>query len=162
MKWVVHLENGPRRVNHAAVAINGHVYSFGGYWSGEDYKCTKTIDVNLLDTNTFRWHRLTNATTPCCSRPSSRSCISQNPPPYDSGYASGDISDSDDGTSRVDRGFGGTAPYQRYGHTVVAFGGKAYVWGGRNDEKGASAKLHEYDPGGFPDLPSLGLSSQDL
>ncbi|KAK0412260.1 hypothetical protein QR680_006118 [Steinernema hermaphroditum] len=143
MKWVVHLENGPRRVNHAAVAIGDLVYSFGGYWSGDDYKCTKTIDVNVLDTNTFRWHRLTSTTSPCSSRPSSRTCTS---PTYDSGYMSGDGSDSDDGTLRVDRGFGGSAPYQRYGHTVVAYSGKAYVWGGRNDEKGASSKLHEYDP----------------
>ena len=38
-------------------------------------------------------------------------------------------------------------PYQRYGHTVVAHGGKAYLWGGRNDENGASAALHCFDPG---------------
>jgi N-acetylneuraminic acid mutarotase len=25
-------------------------------------------------------------------------------------------------------------PYQRYGHTAVAFGDKIFVWGGRNDE----------------------------
>src|SRR3569623_195895 len=37
-------------------------------------------------------------------------------------------------------------PYQRYGHTVVMYGGKAYLWGGRNDEAGASDILHEYDP----------------
>lgn len=37
-------------------------------------------------------------------------------------------------------------PYQRYGHTAVAYGGKAYIWGGRNDSEGASSVLHEYDP----------------
>lgn len=25
-------------------------------------------------------------------------------------------------------------PFQRYGHTVVAYGSKIYLWGGRNDE----------------------------
>lgn len=38
-------------------------------------------------------------------------------------------------------------PYQRYGHTVVTYRGKAYLWGGRNDDAGASEILHEYDPG---------------
>lgn len=40
-------------------------------------------------------------------------------------------------------------PYQRYGHTVVAYEGKAYLWGGRNDEHGASAQMHVFDPGLF-------------
>ncbi|GMR60158.1 hypothetical protein PMAYCL1PPCAC_30353, partial [Pristionchus mayeri] len=37
-------------------------------------------------------------------------------------------------------------PYYRYGHTVVAYGGKAYLWGGRNDESGACDLLHEFNP----------------
>lgn len=41
---------------------------------------------------------------------------------------------------------GGT-PYQRYGHTVVEYEGKAYLWGGRNDEYGACSKMHCFDPG---------------
>lgn len=44
---------------------------------------------------------------------------------------------------------GEQVPYQRYGHTVVAYGGKAYLWGGRNDEFGSSQLLHEYNPGGI-------------
>lgn len=28
------------------------------------------------------------------------------------------------------------APFQRYGHTSVAYGNKVYLWGGRNDELG--------------------------
>lgn len=38
-------------------------------------------------------------------------------------------------------------PYQRYGHTVVEYGGKAYLWGGRNDEFGACSKMYCFDPG---------------
>uniref|UniRef100_A0A8C2TVI3 Uncharacterized protein n=1 Tax=Coturnix japonica TaxID=93934 RepID=A0A8C2TVI3_COTJA len=38
LRWAVHLEGGPRRVNHAAVAVGHKVYSFGGYCSGEDYE----------------------------------------------------------------------------------------------------------------------------
>ncbi|VDO86832.1 unnamed protein product [Heligmosomoides polygyrus] len=37
-------------------------------------------------------------------------------------------------------------PYQRYGHTVCAYRGRAYLWGGRNDDYGASSTLHEFDP----------------
>ncbi|KAH8028625.1 hypothetical protein HPB51_017843 [Rhipicephalus microplus] len=48
--WTVRLEGGPRRVNHAAVAINGKVYSFGGYCTGEDYNTRKPIDVHVLNT----------------------------------------------------------------------------------------------------------------
>jgi hypothetical protein len=31
MWWSVHLEGGPRRVNHAAAAVGDRIYSFGGY-----------------------------------------------------------------------------------------------------------------------------------
>ncbi|GMT11838.1 hypothetical protein PFISCL1PPCAC_3135, partial [Pristionchus fissidentatus] len=37
-------------------------------------------------------------------------------------------------------------PFYRYGHTVVAHRGKAYLWGGRNDEVGASDIVHVFDP----------------
>ena len=38
------------------------------------------------------------------------------------------------------------APYQRYGHTVVEYCGKAYLWGGRNDDFGACNRMHVFDP----------------
>jgi hypothetical protein len=31
MWWSVHLEGGPRRVNHAAAAVGDRIFSFGGY-----------------------------------------------------------------------------------------------------------------------------------
>lgn len=48
--WTVSLEGGPRRVNHAAVAINDKIWSFGGYCSGEDYETRLPIDVHVFDT----------------------------------------------------------------------------------------------------------------
>ena len=36
-------------------------------------------------------------------------------------------------------------PYQRYGHTAVALGDLAYIWGGRNDTNGACDILFQYD-----------------
>lgn len=55
MRWTVHVDGGPRRVNHAAVAVEDRIYSFGGYCTGDNYKDEKPIDVFVLNTNTFRW-----------------------------------------------------------------------------------------------------------
>jgi len=49
LRWAVHLEGGPRRVNHAAVAVGHKVYSFGGYCSGEDYETLRQIDVHIFN-----------------------------------------------------------------------------------------------------------------
>uniref|UniRef100_A0A131Y4P2 Kelch domain-containing protein 3 n=1 Tax=Ixodes ricinus TaxID=34613 RepID=A0A131Y4P2_IXORI len=100
--WTVRLEGGPRRVNHAAVAIHGRVYSFGGYCTGEDYNTRKPIDVHVLNTVSLRW-----TLVPC--QPN--------------------LED---------------VPFQRYGHTVVAYGDHAYLWGGRNDD-GACNILYCFD-----------------
>lgn len=51
MHWTIHLEGGPRRVNHAAVAIGQHIFSFGGYCSGEVQCRNEPIDVHMLNTS---------------------------------------------------------------------------------------------------------------
>ena len=38
-----------------------------------------------------------------------------------------------------------SVPYQRYGHTAVARGECAYIWGGRNDKDGACNILFCFD-----------------
>lgn len=52
-RWTIHLEGGPKRVNHAAVSIcnsyGERIFSFGGYCSGEDYETTRPMDVHVLD-----------------------------------------------------------------------------------------------------------------
>ena len=53
-QWTVQLEGGPRRVNHAAVAIGDNIYSFGGYCTGEDYSTTRPMDVYVLNTGQFQ------------------------------------------------------------------------------------------------------------
>lgn len=58
MRWTVHLEGGPRRVNHAAVAIGENIYSFGGYCTGEDYQIVRPIDIHMLNTVSLRWFLL--------------------------------------------------------------------------------------------------------
>jgi len=43
--------------------------------------------------------------------------------------------------------FDGDVPYQRYGHTAVAYEEHAYIWGGRNDSDGACNILYKYNTG---------------
>ncbi|XP_074189068.1 kelch domain-containing protein 3 isoform X2 [Rhinolophus sinicus] len=57
-RWTVYLEGGPRRVNHAAVAVGHRVYSFGGYCSGEDYETLRQIDVHIFNAVSLRWTKL--------------------------------------------------------------------------------------------------------
>lgn len=57
MKWITHLEGGPKRVNHAAVAVNHKIYTFGGYCTGQNSRKYKSMDVHVLNTTTFRWTR---------------------------------------------------------------------------------------------------------
>ena len=42
-------------MNHAAVAVEDRIYSFGGYCTGDNYKDEKPIDVFVLNTNTYRY-----------------------------------------------------------------------------------------------------------
>ncbi|XP_060844195.1 kelch domain-containing protein 3 [Rhopalosiphum padi] len=58
MYWTVHMYGGPRRVNHAAVAIGTSIFTFGGYCSGVDYKSFKPIDIHVLDTEKLKWWKL--------------------------------------------------------------------------------------------------------
>lgn len=49
MHWTVHIEGGPKRVNHAAVVVGRTIYSFGGYCTDENYSTQRPIDVHILD-----------------------------------------------------------------------------------------------------------------
>ena len=52
--WTVHVEDGPKRVNHAAACINGLIYSFGGYCTGEDFGRRRDIDIHVFNTCKLR------------------------------------------------------------------------------------------------------------
>ncbi|XP_077995275.1 kelch domain-containing protein 3-like [Glandiceps talaboti] len=64
LQWVVHLEGGPRRVNHAAVALGDKIFTFGGYCTGDDYETLRPIDVHVFDMVTYRWTELPNTYMP--------------------------------------------------------------------------------------------------
>lgn len=50
MRWTLRIDGGPKRVNHAAIAIGDRIYSFGGYCSGDVLCKNAPIDVHVLDT----------------------------------------------------------------------------------------------------------------
>lgn len=56
--FVVRLEGGPKKVNHAAVAIDDKIFCFGGYCSGEDYEESRAMEVYILDVDSLRWKML--------------------------------------------------------------------------------------------------------
>lgn len=99
MHWIAHIESGPRRVNHAAAAVDKRIFTFGGYSSMEAnaYRSKLPIDVHVLNTEKIYldWQEI--------EKPK------RNSPQYS------------------------VTPFQRYGHTAVAYGRKIYIWGGRND-----------------------------
>lgn len=45
------------------------------------------------------------------------------------------------------RGAAEDTPYQRYGHTAVAYNGSCYIYGGRNDVNGVCEHLYRFDIG---------------
>lgn len=49
MHWIQCIENGPRRVNHAASVLNNLIFSFGGYTNGEDYTRVSPIDIQIFN-----------------------------------------------------------------------------------------------------------------
>ncbi|GAV00708.1 hypothetical protein RvY_11518-2 [Ramazzottius varieornatus] len=56
--FVTRLEGGPKKVNHAAVAIEDKIFCFGGYCSGEDYEESRAMEVYVLDVDSLRWKML--------------------------------------------------------------------------------------------------------
>ncbi|GIY19854.1 kelch domain-containing protein 3 [Caerostris darwini] len=57
MQWTFCFERGaPQKVNHAAVAVENKIYSFGGYCS--DQILPVFIDVYCFNTSTLKWTRV--------------------------------------------------------------------------------------------------------
>ena len=254
MRWILNIEGGPKRVNHAAVEINKKIYSFGGYCSGTKNPRNEAIDIHVLNTATLRWTLLPyNIERPILkesiksnheneipyTRARARSVAELHPlgqlrfirPPlsgssstplessmmydddsidseelanieiseddnefqvddivrheehlqiddsdyeddhnvrfyesvsssslasslasssssseYYSGLLSSSYSEASGLLGNDEEAKRSKTPYMRYGHTVVAYMGKAYLWGGRNDVHGSSDVLHEYNP----------------
>uniref|UniRef100_A0A915LG20 Uncharacterized protein n=1 Tax=Meloidogyne javanica TaxID=6303 RepID=A0A915LG20_MELJA len=77
-RWILSSYGGPKRVNHAAVAMGDNIYSFGGYTATEVGPQNDFIDIHVLNTFTYRWELL--PTFPVESGKKPRSTISASHP----------------------------------------------------------------------------------
>ncbi|MCP9256888.1 hypothetical protein DINM_000081 [Dirofilaria immitis] len=164
MYWTITVEGGPKRVNHAAVALNNQIYSFGGYCSGEIYDGSQPVDVHVLDTEKF--YRDLACITFLNYSIYVYGMITMNLAYFTVAYSlqikgfhhiwlqSRDgnyrwrklLVAKDNNETIYPSASQNSWPYQRYGHTVVEYKGKAYLWGGRNDEFGACSRMYCFDP----------------
>ncbi|GFY63230.1 kelch domain-containing protein 3 [Trichonephila inaurata madagascariensis] len=63
MYWTLCIQRGgPQRVNHAAVAIESKIYTFGGYCS--DHDMPQFTDVYCFDTISLKWSKINYEITP--------------------------------------------------------------------------------------------------
>ncbi|GFX23084.1 kelch domain-containing protein 3 [Trichonephila clavipes] len=63
MYWTLCIQRGgPQRVNHAAVAIESKIYTFGGYCSDQD--TPEFTDVYCFDTKSLKWSEINYEITP--------------------------------------------------------------------------------------------------
>ncbi|XP_033874044.1 kelch domain-containing protein 3 isoform X3 [Acipenser ruthenus] len=157
LRWTVHLEGGPRRVNHAAVAVGHKVYSFGGYCSGEDYETLRQIDIHVFNAVSLRWTKLPPVRT--CGREHAREV------PYmryghtavlvdDTIYVWGGRNDTE-GACNVLYAFEvnnhrwftpkitGTVPGARDGHSACVLGKCMYIFGGY-EQLGTPARWRDF------------------
>ncbi|XP_061162485.1 ankyrin repeat and SOCS box protein 3-like [Saccostrea echinata] len=142
-RWTVHLEGGPRRVNHAAVAIGDKIYSFGGYCTGEDYETTRPMDIHVLDTISLRWTLIPLAEDQD-NVPYQRyghTCVGYQYSAYiwggrnDKDGACNILYEFDSATLKWSKPVvKGNIPNARDGHSACVIGNKMYIFGGYEEE----------------------------
>ncbi|KAH7726521.1 kelch domain-containing protein 3 isoform 2 [Aphelenchoides avenae] len=145
MRWSIHLKGGPRRVNHAAVAIDDKIYSFGGYCMGEARGRNVAIDVRVLDPMENKWSIVVVQGVNPPTRYGHTAVVWN-----DRMYVFGGFEDETQRLSRETYCFDfltkawtqvmtqGTPPSRRDYHTACVGDGKMWVFGGRSDAMGQS------------------------
>ena len=54
MRWTMQAENGPCRVNHAAVSVQDrYIFSFGGFHTGDEYSKLEKMDIHIFDLSKY-------------------------------------------------------------------------------------------------------------
>uniref|UniRef100_T1KHL0 Kelch domain-containing protein 3 n=2 Tax=Tetranychus urticae TaxID=32264 RepID=T1KHL0_TETUR len=145
MLVVARIEGGLKRVNHAVVAVNGHIYSFGGLAGTDDYSYERPIVVYTLDMHTLRWEEIQYsdggdpANVPCIRY--GHSVVAQD----DIIYLWGGCRDyvpcnkifmfDTNRRSWLANEVTGTIPGARMDHTACTSGGFMYVFGGFEEER---------------------------
>jgi hypothetical protein len=162
----VHLEGGPRRVNHAAVAVGHRVYSFGGYCSGEDYETLRQIDVHIFNAgkpvltpslgayiregngclNEVQWWSLWPRGLGMTVWFGKRWAAGGRFPGLSRAVSTVSLRWTKLPPVRPTiRGQAPVVPYMRYGHSTVLIDDTVFLWGGRNDTEGACNVLYAFD-----------------
>ncbi|CAH8611793.1 unnamed protein product [Heterobilharzia americana] len=127
------------RVNHQAICLGERVYVFGGFNSqmfDVDYN-ERQIDIYLWDIRFNRWEQL----------------------PYPLLLKSWDCVHSSWGSDPIFESTGSIQPSLRFGHTVVAWRGRGWLFGGRMQQQVCSNQLYMFDPGSKFSHKFVGLSA---
>ena len=147
MKWISRTFGGPRRVNHAAAAVDDFIFSFGGYCTGDNYKdASMPIDIFVLNTQNLRWATI----------PKPESCTEENSWPFQR-YGHTVVAHeqcvylfggrNDEATCNILFKFDtttrewskphvtGDKPFPRDGHTASVINGHMYVFGGYEESQ---------------------------
>ncbi|EFO22539.1 hypothetical protein LOAG_05947 [Loa loa] len=123
--WIVSLDGGPKKPNQAAIVINDKIYSFGSCCCYERgfIEPELAFGVHVLNPADYRWQFVqTRRFEP---NPSEQFI---------------------DGTGEIYQPYG-EIPTLRSGHSVVAYKGKAYMWGGYcYGREILSTSLYCFDP----------------
>ncbi|CAH8541698.1 unnamed protein product [Schistosoma turkestanicum] len=115
------------RVNHQAVCLDGRIFVFGGFNSqmfDVDYN-ERQIDTFIWDIHTNKWEQL----------------------PYPLLLKSWDCTLKSWGPDPILESSGSIQPSLRFGHTVVAWRGRGWLFGGRMQQRVCSNQLYMFDPG---------------
>lgn len=78
-RWILSSYGGPKRVNHAAVAMGDNIYSFGGYTATEVGPQNDFIDIHVLNTFTYRWELLPTFPSESGKKPRSSTISASHP-----------------------------------------------------------------------------------
>ncbi|KAF7232889.1 hypothetical protein EG68_10427 [Paragonimus skrjabini miyazakii] len=132
--WTRIIDSPFARVNHQAIFLGNYLYIFGGYNSQ-----LKDVSHSSCQLDVFRWNIKTNRWEELKYplRLKAWDCISKS-------WRSDPLSSND----------GSVQPVHRFGHTVVAWRGRGWMFGGRTQQQVCSNQVYMFEPGTCRRTPS--------
>lgn len=108
--WIGYRENGPKRRDFAAVNIGDDIYVIGGIDPSFRYGYFRPIMLFKMNIKTLDWEKVDYPVE-------SDDHLASSPIKYERDY---------------EQAFGTDVPYDRFGHSAVAYRDLIFVWGGAN------------------------------